>query len=218
MTTSIADIREVARKGYLQAHPVERFLALARPSICPFHILLDQVPGEAESVLDIGCGTGLFVNSLAAKGTITSAVGIDVSSRALTAAIAASQLLTHDQKVEFRAHDVAAGLPDGQFDLVSMIDVMHHVEPDSQLNALREAISRLAPGGILLYKDMVDRPHWRAWANRCHDLLLARQWIHYLPLTEVLATAHDEGLTLVHQQRINTLWYGHELAVMKAPG
>ncbi len=215
MATSVADVRATASAAYAHAAPIERALAAARPLICPFHVLVDSVPRGAGSMLDIGCGTGLFLNALAAQEQIRTGLGIDVSEWALTAARRARDQLACAAELRFERQDVAAGLPAGPFEVVSMIDVMHHIPPPSQRAALIDAADRVAAGGTFIYKDMVARPRWRAWANRAHDLLLARQWISYLPLAEVLAVMAQLGFELVRQERIDMWWYGHELAVFR---
>lgn len=59
-----------------------------------------------------------------------------------------------------------------------MIDVLHHINPRQQQNVVKEAVSRVAPGGLFLCKDIDVRPRWRNLANRLHDLILARKWIN----------------------------------------
>ena len=61
---------------------------------------------------------------------------------------------------------------------------------------------------------MAERPRWRALANRLHDLVMARQWIHYLPIERVLAVAQAQGLTVVRRQHTACGCYQHELAVL----
>jgi hypothetical protein len=46
-----------------------------------------------------------------------------------------------------------------------------------------------------------------------HDLLLARQWIHYVPLSLVKSWAEDAGLALHHEESYARFVYGHELLV-----
>ena len=78
--------------------------------------------------------------------------------------------------IAFERRDAQQDWPSGPFDIVSVIDVMHHVPTIAQRTVIERAASRLKPGGLLVYKDMVERPRWRAWKNRLHDLVLARQW------------------------------------------
>jgi len=100
---------------------------------------------------------------------------------------------------------------------VSLIDVPHHVPPAGQRECFLTAAARLGPGGVLIYKDMARRPVWRALANRLHDLVLARQWIHYVPVERVEGWAAEAGLGLTRAARFNRLWYAHELRVFRSP-
>ena len=72
-------------------------------------------------------------------------------------------------------------------------------------------------GGLLVYKDMVERPRWRAWKNRLHDLVLARQWINYAPLQSVCDWVRPAALHEDRRVQLNLLWYGHELVVFRRP-
>jgi SAM-dependent methyltransferase len=114
--------------------------------------------------------------------------------------------------------DVADPWPDGAFDVVMMVDVMHHIPPPAQESVLRAAARRVRPGGgRLLYKDMARRPAWRATMNRLHDLVVARQWIHYCPIQDIERWATDEGLSPAVASDSSLLWYRHELRVFTRP-
>ena len=76
-------------------------------------------------------------------------------------------------------------------DVVMMIDVLHHVADPGQRAAILEALQRVADGGRFIYKDMCVRPRWRAAMNQLHDLLAARQWIHTVPVADVIGWARE---------------------------
>ncbi len=198
---------------YRDASPFSRFLISARPAICPMQPLLNAVP-DGSSVLDIGCGNGLLLAWLALNNKIFMGLGCDVSLQALEGAKSMAQAYrAASGKDLLQFADCRTALPDGRFDLVSMIDVMHHIPTVKQRDIFIQAVARIKPGGILLYKDMAARPWWRAWGNRLHDLLLARQWIHYVPLSQVKRWAGEAGLALQHEECYARLFYGHELLV-----
>ncbi len=214
------DIGGVARKMYVGGSLLGRFIQHHRHRIAPVATLVDAVPTGSD-VLDIGCGGGLLLICLASAGRIHSAHGIDSSSGAIeTARKAAIRLRSFIQgpTPNFECRSVEKGLPDGTFPVVCLIDVLHHVSPIAQEKAFRDAVAKVRPGGILLYKDMCDRPFWRAGMNRLHDLVIAKQWIHYVPIESVDRWALDCGLQIERAQRISILWYGHELRVFRKSG
>lgn len=194
-----------------------RALQRYRPYICPFEELLSEMPSDA-SVLDIGCGGGLFLGLIDAIGLKPKGQGFDVSAPAIRLAESmAARNRKRGGDLHFQRLDHDASWPSGQFDVVAMIDVIHHVRPSAQEDVIRRACQKVKLGGLFLYKDMVKRPRWRALANRMHDLVLARQWIHYVPVADVERWAADEEMKLERSELINRLWYGHELRVFRRP-
>ncbi len=55
-----ADTAKTAQQIYGSGPPMMRMLQHWRPMICPYHILVDQVPPGAR-VLDVGSGPGSFL-------------------------------------------------------------------------------------------------------------------------------------------------------------
>jgi len=198
------------------ASPMPRRTILKyRPFICPFEELLPYVP-DGSSVFDIGCGCGLFLLALAFAGKRISAVGVDMAPDAIRAAGRAARTAEIEATGSMLSFEVAPdseAWPAGQFDVVSLIDVLHHVPAAGQRAFVTAAASRVRPGGFLIYKDMCRRPVWRSCANRLHDLLLARQWIRYRDIAEVREWAAAVGLAPQSRRDLARLWYGHELCV-----
>jgi len=185
-----------------------------RPFICPFDVLIECVP-PGSRLLDIGCGAGLFIGLLALQGRIQSAMGVDPSSMAIRSARSMQLPEALKARIEFRQGGASEVGESGGFDVVSMIDLFHHLGPSERVTALENACRALEPGGFLLYKDMAARPRWRAAANTIHDLLLARQWVNHVPVEEVVAMAGRHGLSPHDRGRINLLWYAHEYVVFR---
>lgn len=192
-----------------------RLLQHYRPYICPFEELLPHIEPGAR-VLDIGCGGGLLLGLAAASGRRIQGFGFDSSVQAISVARGLSERLQGSgSKVEFAYVPACGDWPSGQFDVVSMVDVMHHVPHDSQRTFFAQAVGKVAPGGKLIYKDMALHPRWCAAANRLHDLIVAREWIHYLPVDRAESWALELGLQRTAAMNIRRFWYAHELRIFQ---
>lgn len=189
-------------------------LQILRPRICPFDAMIRALP-EGSDVLDVGCGAGLFLGLAARSGKLRYGVGFDSDARAL--AIAQSLVLPSDSgaRLVFRHLQVEDRWPEGAFDVVSMIDVMHHVPVSVRPKIFIAAAAALKEGGLFLYKDIsaADRP--RAFMNRVHDLVLARQWVTYSSAGDIRQMALAQGLAERSYEKIDLYWYGHDLHVFK---
>lgn len=211
-------LRRQARALYHATPAPGRWIQSLRPHICPFDVLIDHVPTGAR-VLDVGCGSGLFLGLLAANGKLSVGAGFDVS----RAAIALGQRMLDSmpaaaaRRVRLLHRDACDSWPEGTFDAVTMIDVLHHVAPRSQETVFLQAAAKVAAGGRLIYKDMARRPLWSALANRLHDLVMARQWIHYRAIADVEAWGKRLGLTVVDRCCQRLYWYTHEWLVFEKP-
>ena len=189
-----------------------RHIQRLRPYICPFEQVVARVPPGGR-VLDVGCGSGTLLALLARHAGIAAGVGYDLSARA----VAAAKRLG-DDRLRFHTAAQFAARPFDRFDAVTMVDVLHHVPPDDQQDFVRATTRRVAPGGLLVYKDMRATDAAARWWNRCHDLLMARQWIHYRPVETVMQWCLAEGLFPIEQSRYRCLrLYDHDLLVARRP-
>lgn len=205
---SARTLADLAKRLYAAQRWRWRWLQSLRPYICPFGDVIALVP-EKSRVLDVGCGSGLFLLMLASFGRLARGVGFDVSADAIAAAQAAATRLDRPDLVEFSVRSVAQGIPKGDWSVVSVIDVIHHIPPAFQAGFIADLCAATPPGARLVIKDMVVTPRWRALANRMHDLLMARQWVHHAGPEQVEAWVADPAFVCVHRSRANLLWYGH---------
>lgn len=99
---------------------------------------LPAASGNGRRILDIGCGTGTMLAELRRFGDVH---GVDTEAAAVE--------FCHSQgedQVQL-ASGVAVPHPDDSFDLVTLLDVIEHVDDDQTL--LAEARRVIAPGGSL---------------------------------------------------------------------
>ena len=191
-----------------------RLLIAARPYVCPYEKLVSFVPNGAK-VLDFGCGTGSLLAVLAALNRLGYGVGCDVSRAPLSAARAAAARIGATDRLDFLHIDDVESAPMGPFDVVAMVDVLHHIPLSARAGAIAAAARRMASGGLFIYKDMTDRPLWRRLAHTLDDLVFSHELVHQVRNGEVESWAMQSSLTLEHAEYIPRLVYGHQLRVFR---
>ena len=211
-----AELVARARALFSEGPWLRRALQINRPWICPFGMLIESVPENA-SVLDVGCGSGLFLGLLASIGRISRGLGFDVSRGSIELANRMKARHPLGDILEFTCLDSVDSWRHGHYDVVSVIDLLHHIPPPDQRALVEKATAHVRPGGILLYKDMSVSPAPLAWASVVHDLVFARQWIHIPSYLHVRSWATEAGLTEESHARVVILWYGHEMGVFRRP-
>ena len=121
-----------------------------------FHRGLDELFRQAApgSVLDVGCGEGFITRQWAARIAPGRVVGVDLEDPLLQAEWSSSQAANLDYRV-MQAESLA--FADGEFEMVSAIEVLEHVE--SPARALEEMV-RCSSRWLLL--SVPREPIWRA--------------------------------------------------------
>jgi SAM-dependent methyltransferase len=109
-------------------------------------LVLDAVPDGCREALDVGCGDGLLARKLSQKAAFVT--GVDRSPEMIRQAQA-----TASGNLTFLEADYldAAALPEGRYDFVSAVAVVHHAPFEDAVHGL---VRLLAPGGRLVIVGM----------------------------------------------------------------
>lgn len=134
-----------------------------------------------QRILDIGCGSGVFVEYL--KNFNSNIFGIDISPQIL------ALLRQRNKGIQVAAAD-AARLPlkDNSFDLISLIDVLEHMDDDRKL--ISDIGRLLKPCGILL----LSVPAYNALYGN-HDRLYGHK--RRYRRRQLANTLRDEGFEII---------------------
>ncbi len=101
------------------------------------------------SVLDYGCGTGVFLRLFRKRGHRGAMTGADISSGMLEQARKSWNLDDVPQWISLLPDDKSSQLPAGAFDVVVASSVLHHVPVAERPAIWRSLLRCLAPGGRL---------------------------------------------------------------------
>jgi 2-polyprenyl-3-methyl-5-hydroxy-6-metoxy-1,4-benzoquinol methylase len=184
-----------------------------RPLVCPLGHVLEEVPRGAR-LFDIGCGSGTLLYLAARLRGVAAAHGYDVSREAIDAA-AVFQRRAADLHVQWRP---PGALPElGGYDIVTLVDVLHHIPPAEQITFLERICAGMDGGAKLVVLDINAARRLPALCNQLHDLLLARQWVHPMRPERVAAALAAAGARVAAPVFTDTLWYSHYLIVAEKP-
>ena len=140
--------------------------------ICPFDRVLPLVPHQGR-LLDVGCGSGLWLTYLALERPELTLNGVDPDERKLALAGTSTA-----GRLELRQGSIA-DVPAASFDTITILDVLCLVPDEVKADMLRACYRALTPGGTLVVKDADTRPWWKYAPTALEELLA----VHVLRIT-----------------------------------
>ena len=141
--------------------------------VCPFDRVLPLVP-ERGSLLDVGCGSGLWLTYLAQERPELDLHGVDPDARKLALAARSSAA----GRMQLRQGSVEE-VPTGAFDVVTILDVLCLVPDEVKTAMIRASVRALKPGGVIVLKDADTRPWWKYAPTALEELVA----VHVLRMT-----------------------------------
>jgi 2-polyprenyl-3-methyl-5-hydroxy-6-metoxy-1,4-benzoquinol methylase len=178
---------------------------------------IGQYLPEEGAVLDLGCGFGLFSLYFAQILPGARFHGVDLDGRRIAIATEAALRLGLANATyavgdagEFRATEVHAA--------AYMLDIVHHVPPETVEPLLAELYKAVRPGGRLIVKDVDTQPAYKRWFTHALDLLMSpRGVIHYWPAGELQTLLQRIGFRVHRHLMVDVLPYPHVLFVCQKP-
>jgi 2-polyprenyl-3-methyl-5-hydroxy-6-metoxy-1,4-benzoquinol methylase len=145
--------------------------------------LLDQLPSQGKTILEIGCGTGEFSRLLAKR--FDKVIAIDLSPKMIEVAKQHSQ---HFGNIDFQVADILEWqFPLEKFDAIASIATIHHL-PLAQL--LPNLKATLKPGGKLVILDLVEYEYPK---DILIDIIsIPLNWLFQIIKNKKLKSNHDE--------------------------
>lgn len=187
---------------------------------CPFVAVAGSIPRRGR-VLEVGCGHGLFSTLLAVESPSREVVGTDVDGDKIQAA----------QRVAARSgrhlHFLASPpgeLPEGAWDAIAIVDVLYLIDAAGEESLLRNLATRLAPGGVLVVKEMAHQPRWKFRVARLQERISVQvlgitegEELTFVPPDQLAHWMEDAGL-VVEQRRLDRRYlHPHHLLVGRRP-
>jgi 2-polyprenyl-3-methyl-5-hydroxy-6-metoxy-1,4-benzoquinol methylase len=178
---------------------------------------LGQYLPRSGRVLDLGCGFGLFSLFFASQAPGRRITGVDRDARRIALAKRSAARLGLSN-VDYAVEDGLAWHSDERFDAIYLLDMVHHLPRASVGQFLAKLRGRLAPGGVLLVKDIEDRPLFKVWFTLVLDrLMVGREPIHYWSPPELRGLLEGLGFEVAHHRMRDVLPYPHIVYIARLP-
>ncbi|HLY45161.1 MAG TPA: class I SAM-dependent methyltransferase [Stellaceae bacterium] len=212
MTNKIMLLRQL-REAAQEINGLAALKIWFRPLVCPLHVVLNEIPAGAR-LFDIGCGSGSFLFLAVRLRQAAVAHGYDVSACSIGFA---NQVARRTPNMAVRCLG-ANEFPDlGGYDVITVIDVLHHIAPADQRGFLHRIYETIDPGAKLVLLDINGDHRIRATCNLAHDLVLNREWVHATRPAIVASELFEAGASVEHPILIKSLWYSHYLLTASKP-
>ena len=170
-----------------------------------WHHAFADVFAQSASVLDVGCGTGVFLDLLRERG-VARRVGIDRDPEM----VADTQARGHDARVADARVDLATG--DERFAGVHASFLIETMDGDEAIAFLRRCVCALEPGGVLVVRTLNPRNEAVRDGGLWLEPWAKRPW----PLETLHVVLSDLGLRVVGAGHEPDGWQ-HTYIVARAP-
>lgn len=212
-----------ARRQVLGAYRTQgartRLHTAIRWATCPFEAVALHLPA-AGRILEVGCGHGIFSLLAASQAGGRSVVGTDVDGDKIrTASSVATQAIELEGRLRF-APSRPGEVPEGPWDAIAVVDVLYLIDAAGEERLVRDLAGDLAPGGVLLVKEMAQRPAWKFALARLQERVSVQvlgitegDELTFVDPLEIGRWMADAGLAVEHHDVSRGYLHPHHLIV-----
>jgi 2-polyprenyl-3-methyl-5-hydroxy-6-metoxy-1,4-benzoquinol methylase len=198
----------------IRAYSWGRFLILRQR----FLDEIGQYLPDAGTILDIGCGFGLFSLYYAQLLPGARLRGLDLNARRIALATDAARRLGL-ANTEYAVGDARTYRADAEYAAAYMLDIVHHVPPETVEPLLAEIHKAIRPGGALIVKDVDTQPAYKRWFTYALDRLMSPSAVvHYWTAGDLQALLQRTGFRVYRHLMVDVLPYPHVLFVCYKEG
>ena len=141
----------------------------------PFEALEAEVP-RSGNILEVGCGHGVLATFLALSSVSRSVVGVDIDTEKIELAHVSLQgLRPGEATVSFEHREAGEFLTiGGGWNAIGFADVLYLLAPEDRSRLLAQCVAALAPGGVLIVKEVDTKPRFKARIAQFQEFLATK--------------------------------------------
>ncbi len=145
-----------------------RLHQLIRSLLMPYHKLLDRIPSRG-TLLDLGCGHGIFLALAKISHPDLAVAGIDLAQNKIDGA----RLIFDYAGMKALSLDVSdiSKFPNRSVDIITVIDALYLTPFDQWYSILEKCYGCLTQGGRILVKEMDPSIKWKFLLLYLHEQL-----------------------------------------------
>ncbi|MEO1286329.1 MAG: magnesium protoporphyrin IX methyltransferase [Chloroflexota bacterium] len=187
--TELSSVRQTVREGH------DEMLQYAVQWVLESH--------TTGTLLDAGCGTGLFSLQMAQRGF--NVTGVDIAPRMVASATSSAQYANVHENAHFMVGDVDTTT--GTYDIAVCFDVLIHYPHGLFSKMVRHLAQRTKKTLLFTYAPYSNLLATLHWVGGLFPKGQRRTEIKMIPDSDVAELIHSMGMTIKNQHRISRGFY-----------
>ena len=171
-----------------------KMYVLLRYALLPFKCIEPYLPKKG-LIIDLGSGYGSYDIYFALREPKRKIIGLELIKSRVKIAKQASKGI---RNVKFKSQDFTKDSKIKYADAICMFDLLHHIPYPTQGALLRECFKKLKKNGLLIIKDIAEKPRWKFLYNYLHDKIMTKNdSLYFLKMGELMQKLNDAKFKVV---------------------